>query len=56
MTVKMRINGTLHKGKSVSNIFSKLLGRPLHKIKDKNLLMVDVQKMLLKKRFKYEPR
>ena len=56
MVVKTRINGTLHQGKSVSNIFSRLLGRPLHKIQDKNLLMVDVQKMLLKKRFNYEPR
>ena len=54
--VKMRINGTLYKGKSVSNIFSRLLGRPLHRIKDKNLTMVDVQKMLLKKRYNYVPR
>ena len=46
--VLTRINGRLVKGKSVSGIFAKEIGRPLHRIKDKNLLMVDVQKMLLK--------
>ena len=50
--IKTRINGKLAKGKRMSGIFGRLLGRPLHKIKDKNLLMVDVQKTLLKKRYK----
>ena len=36
----------------VVNIFGKLLKRPLHQIKDKDLLMVDIQKILLKKRYK----
>ena len=49
--IKTRINGKLLQGKSVVNIFSKFLQRPLHKVEDKNLLMVDVQKLLLKKRY-----
>jgi len=49
--VKTRINGKLFKGKSVLGIFARVLKRPLHRIKDKNLLMVDVQKTLLKKRY-----
>ena len=49
--IKTRINGKLIKGKSVINIFSRLLQRPLHRVEDKNLLMVDVQKSLLKKRY-----
>ena len=51
--IKMRINGKLIKGKSVVNIFSKFLKRPLHKVEDKNLKMVDVQKLLLKQRYGY---
>ena len=51
--IKTRINGKLIKGKSVINIFSKLLKRPLHRVEDKDLLMVDVQKLLLKKRFRH---
>ncbi len=50
--IKTRINGTLVKGTSVVNIFGKLLKRPLHQIKDNDLLMVDIQKILLKKRYK----
>ena len=51
--IKTRVNGKLIQGKSVINIFSRLLKRPLHKVKDKNLLMVDVQRSLLKKRYGY---
>ena len=51
--IKTRINGKLINGKSVINIFSRLLQRPLHRVEDKNLLMVDVQKSLLKKRYGY---
>ena len=52
--IKTRINGKLIGGKSVISIFGKLLKRPLHRIKDKDLLMVDVQKALLKKRYKHK--
>ena len=49
--IKTRVNGKLIQGKSVINIFSRLLKRPLHMVEDKNLLMVDVQMALLKKRY-----
>jgi len=50
MVVKTRVNGRLLVGKSVASIFGKLLKRPLHRIKDNNLTMVDIQKTLLKKK------
>ena len=53
MVVKTRVNGKLIEGKSVIDIFGKLLKRPLHKIDDKNLKVVDVQKLLLKERYGY---
>jgi len=50
MVVKTRVNGRLLVGKSVVSIFGRILGRPLHQIKDQNLTMVKIQKMLLKKK------
>jgi len=51
-TITTRINGKLVRGKSVASIFGKLLKRPLHKEKDKGLCMIDIQKILLKKKYK----
>lgn len=51
-TVITRINGKLYKGKSVASIFSRLLKRPLHIEKDKGIKMVDIQNILLKKKYK----
>ena len=50
-TITTRINGKLVRGKSVASIFGKLLKRPLHKEKDKGIKMVDIQTMLLNKRY-----
>ena len=50
MVVKTRVNGRLVEGKSVATFFGKLLKRPLHRIKDNNLTMVNIQKTLLKKK------
>ena len=50
-TVITRINGKLYKGKSVASIFGRLLKRPLHIEKDKGIKMVDIQTMLLNKRY-----
>ena len=48
--IKTRINGKLHSGRSFASIIGKLLKRPLHKQKDREVKMVDVQKWLLKKK------
>ena len=48
--IKTRINGKLETGKSFVSIIGRLLKRPLHKRKDRNVNMVDIQKLLLKKK------
>ena len=48
--IKTRINGKLYSGRSFASIIGKLLKRPLHKKKDREVKMVDVQKWLLKKK------
>ena len=50
--IKTRINGKLYSGRSFASIIGKLLKRPLHKQKDREVKMVDVQKWLLKKKHK----
>ena len=51
-TITTRINSKLYKGKSVASIFGRLLKRPLHIEKDKGIKMVDIQNILLKKKYK----
>jgi hypothetical protein len=48
--IKTRINGKIETGRSFASIIGKLLKRPLHKQKDKEVKMIDIQKLLLKKR------
>ena len=48
--IKTRINGKLYSGRSFASIIGKLLKRPLHKQKDREVKMVDVKKWLLKKK------
>ena len=50
--IKTRIHGKLYEGKSVASIFARLLKRPLHVSKDRNLRMVDIQGILLKQKYK----